>query len=109
MSPEINEKIKALAEFLAIDISEIELEDLGYCVNSRTYEVVTEEESDNVLENETESYIDSIKWDLDHSEFNYLINFIDWNQFINIQCFDLLDFGWEEYIVNNKYYYIRAV
>lgn len=106
----VNEKMKALADILSVDVSEIEYNHEEYCVNNnRIYEIIDKDDYDEVLDYEIDNLIDSMRYDLSHSDFSYLEGYIKWDKFVNDSGYDLSDFRWDEHSFNDKYYYIREI
>mgnify|MGYP003417733026 CR=1 FL=1 len=106
----IEQKKKALADILAVDESEVTLGPFGYVVNTCTYEVLFEEEEiQDALESELKFERECIEDDLEDTDYEWLLRYIDFNKYFRDQGFSLEDYGFSKHKVNNIIYYVREV
>jgi hypothetical protein len=106
----IEQKRKALADILAVDESEVTLGPFGYVVNTCTYEVLFEEEEiQNALESELKFERECIEADLEDTDYEWLLRYIDFDKYFRDQGFSLEDYGFNKHKVNDIIYYVREV
>lgn len=106
----IEQKKKALADILAVDESEVTLGPFGYVVNTCTYEVLFEEEEiQDALESELKFERECIEDDLEDTDHEWLLPYIDFDKYFRNQGFSLEDYGFNKHKVNDIIYYVREV
>lgn len=106
----IEQKKKALADILAVDESEVSLGPFGYVVNTCTYEVLFEEkEIQDALESELNFERECIETDLEDTDCEWLLGYIDFDKYFRDQGFSLEDYGFNKHKVNDIIYYVREV
>lgn len=104
------QKIKALADVLNVEESEIKLGPFGYVANTCTYEVLCDqEEIDDMLESELAFERQCAEEDLEEGGYEWVIPYVDFDKYFKDNCFKLEDFGFNRYIINDVIYYIREV
>lgn len=106
----IEQKRKALADILAVDESEVSLGPFGYVVNTCTYEVLCEgKEIQDALESELNLEREYIETDLEDTDYEWLLSYVDFDRYFRDQAFSLEDFGFSKHRVNDIIYYVREV
>lgn len=106
----MEQKIKALADILAVDESEVSSGPFGYVVDTCTYEVLCEEkELQDTLESELKFERECIEADLEDTDYDWLIRYIDFDRYFRDQAFSLEDYGFNKYKVNDIIYYVREL
>lgn len=106
----IEQKIKALADVLNIEESEIQLGPFGYVANTCTYEVLcNSDEVNDMLESELAFERQCAEGDLEEGGYEWIIPYVDFDKYFRDNAFCLEDFGFNRYIINDVTYYIREV
>lgn len=104
------QKKKALADILAVDESEVSLGPFGYVVNTCTYEVLFEKkEIQDALESELNFERECVETDLEDTDYEWLLPYIDFDKYFRDQAFSLEDYGFNKHKVNDIIYYVREV
>lgn len=104
------QKIKALADVLSVNESDIQLGPFGYYVFGCTYEVLCDpEEIADTLESELTFERRCAEEDLESEGFEWVVPYVDFDTYFKDNDFSLLDFGFDRYIIDNVTYYIKEV
>lgn len=106
----IEQKRKALADILDTDESQIAFGAFGFEFDHYTYEVLCEESEikevlDSELDYERQCAIDS----LCDADLDWLVPYVDFDEYFRDNAFNLEDFGFEKHVVNGIIYYVRIV